>query len=270
MSFLDDSVLSKLTTSSILIVMEWAKRRLQTIDTSPSTSVGSALDNVHGMLSRVGLLESIHGPTTLGVVLKLLLGETPSQRNAITMRRTFNEFLSVLEESINNQLQLALKVFGEFERIDSQFLNIQRTVIRETDQQEREEGEMLSSLWARVIGVRASELKKFEKNKGLLLTVRQRTVQNKHIILDHNGKLLQLKSNLEVLRKKLVSPLVRSNDSNALSVEEQISGLDDTYSHLKAVREKQRQKTLENLYSSANRRVNIRADGTHEIDSGRH
>jgi hypothetical protein len=252
---------------SILIVMEWSRRRLQTIDTSPSGSVSSVLDNVHGMLSRVGLLESATGPTAVGWLVKLTLGETPSQRNAATMRRTFNEFLNVLEESINNELQLALKVFGEFNRIDAQLLNIQRSVIRETDQQEREEGEMLSSLWTRLIGTRATELRKFDKNKQLLSSVRETSVQNKHILLDHNGKLLQLKSNLEVLRKRIVSPLVRSNDSSALSVEEQIAGLDDTYVHLKAVRERQRQKTLENLYASATRRVYLKQAG--DIGSGR-
>lgn len=250
--------------------MEWAKRRLQTIEpAASSTSMTSALDNVHNLLSRVGILESADGPTILGRVVKEVLGETPSQRNAVTLRRTFDEFLTVLEESINNELMHSIKLFALFERIDHQFLNLQRTVIRETDQQEHEEDVLLGSLWARVIGTRASGLKKFDKNKQLLVNVRQRTVQNKGILLDHNGKLLQLKSNLEVLRKKLVSPLVRSNDSNVLSVEEQIAGLDDTYAHLKAVREHQKQKTLEMLYSSGSRRIAIRAEDSHEIGSGR-
>jgi hypothetical protein len=52
-----------------------------------------------------------------------------------------------------------------------------------------------------------------------------------------------------------------------LSVEEQIAGLDDTYVHLKAVRERQRQKTLENLYASATRRVYLKQAG--DIGSGR-
>ncbi|KIW02364.1 uncharacterized protein PV09_06186 [Verruconis gallopava] len=251
---------------SILIVMEWSKRHLQTIDTTPAGSISSLLDNLHGMLSRIGLLETSSGPTPLGYLVKFTLGETSSQRNAATLRRTFNEFLNVLEDAINNELQMTLKVFGEFNRIDTQLLNIQRTVIRETDQQEREEGEMLSSLWTRLIGTRATELRKFEKNKKLLSSIRETSVQNKHILLDHNGKLLQLKSNLEVLRKKLVSPLVRSNDSSALSVEEQIAGLDDTYLHLKAVRERQRQKTLENLYASAARRVHLKS-GANGIDA---
>ena len=56
-------------------------------------------------------------------------------------------------------------------------------------------------------------LRKFEKNKSLLATVRARTVSNKHLILEHHGRLQTLKVNLETLRRKLVSPLVRRNDS---------------------------------------------------------
>jgi hypothetical protein len=249
--------------------MEWAKRRLLTIEPTPSSSFTSALDNVHGMMARIGLLETSNGPTIIGTVVKELFGDPPSKKNSLTLQRTFNEFLTVLEESINNELQYSVALFGLFEAIDTQFHNLQRTVIRETDQQEREEGEMLSSLWAKVLGTSARELKKFEKNKQLLANVRRRTVQNKGILLDHNGKLLQLKSNLEVLRKKLVSPLVRSNDSSVLSVEEQIAGLDDTYSHLKAVREQQKQKTLQMLYSTGSRRVGIsRTDDGHAIEGG--
>jgi hypothetical protein len=98
--------------------------------------------------------------------------------------------------------------------------------------------------------------------------VRETSVANKHILTDHNGKLLQLKSNLEVLRKRLVSPLVRSNDSSALSVDEQIKGLEDTYQFLGGVRERQRQKTLENLYASATRRVYLKGVGMDAMGAG--
>ncbi|KAF2400934.1 hypothetical protein EJ06DRAFT_548833 [Trichodelitschia bisporula] len=237
----------------ILIVMEWAKRQLLSVQTQPGSSLSSAVDNIHGFLSRVGIFESSDGRTILGTVFREIVGETPTQKNAATLRRTFNEFLTVLEESIANELQSSVAIFGLFEAIDAQFQNLQRTVIRETDQQEREEGELLSSLWARVIGPNAGELRKFEKNKMLLLSLRKTTVQNKHILLDHNNKLLQLKSSLEVLRKKLVSPLVRSNDSSVLSVEDQISGLDDAYLHLRGIRETQKQKTLRLLFTINNR-----------------
>jgi hypothetical protein len=155
-----------------------------------------------------------------------------------------------------------------FGTIEHQFLTLQRTVSREFDEQEREEGEMLSSLWTRLIGSNAAQLRKFEKNKQLLSTLRQRTIQNKHLIVDHNGKLLQLKSNLELLRRKLASPLVRRNESSVLSVEEQVQGLDDTYVYLKTVRERQKQRTLDMLYSSERRSTRFASEG-YEIESGK-
>jgi hypothetical protein len=202
----------------------------------------------------------------MGKVVTDLFGQTTTQRTKSTLQRTFNEFLSILEDSINNELSHCTAIFGLFEAIDQQFLNLQRTVIREKDKQEREEGELLSSLWTRVMGANASQLKKFEKNRQLLGSVRERTVRNKHLVVDYNGKLLQLKANLEILRKKLISPLVRSNASSTLSVEEQILGLDGTYEYLKRVREKQKQKMLELLYGAGNRRVMISRDDVPEID----
>ncbi len=235
--------------------MEWAKRELAQISALPITSFTSAFDNVHGLLCRIGVLETPAGsPTAVGKVVRDLFGQSTPQRTKATLQRTFNEFLGVLEESINTELTYSTALFALFEAIDQQFLNLQRTVIRETDAQEREEGELLSSLWTRVIGANASRLRKFEKNRLLLGSVRDRTVRNKHVLVDHNGKLLQLKSNLEILRKKLVSPLVRSNDSSTLSVEDQIRGLDGTYEHLRAVRERQKAKLLEMLYGVGSRR----------------
>jgi hypothetical protein len=235
--------------------MEWSKLHLMTIEPLPSASLTSAVDNIHSLLTRIG------APTVLGSVITEIFGRTPSQRNAATLQRTFNEFLNVLEESISNELDHSLQLMDLFATIDNHLLTLQRTVSRESDKQEREEGEMLSSLWTRVIGSNAQQLRKFEKNKNLLATVRQRTVQNKHLIVDHNGKLVQLKSNLEVFRKKLASPLVRSNDSSVLGVEEQIQGLDDTYTYLKAVRERQKQRTLEILYASGDRGSRITRGG---------
>ena len=243
---------------SILIVMEWAKRELAQISSLPIGTMTTAFDNFHAVLCRVGLLESSNGvPTAIGKLVSNLFGLTTPQRTKATLHRTFGEFLGVLEESINTELTYSTALFRLFEAIDQQFLNLQRTVIRETDEQEREEGELLSSLWTRVIGANASRLRKFEKNRQLLASVRQRTVRNKHVLLDHNGKLLQLKSNLEMLRKKLVSPLVRSNASSTLSIEEQIHGLDGTYEHLKTVRERQKGKLMEMIYGAGSRKASI-------------
>jgi hypothetical protein len=216
------------------------------------------MDNLHTVLCRVGLFETAAGePTTVGRIFTDLFGQSYPQRTRSTLQRTFNEFLAVLEESINTELTHSTALFGLFESIDAQFLNLARTVIRESDQQEREEGALLASLWARVLGPNADRLRKFEKNRLLLASVRQKTLLNKHLLVDHNGKLLTLKASLETLRKKLVSPLVRANDSSTLSVEEQISGLDGTYEHLRAARERQKQKLREVMFGAGARRTTL-------------
>ena len=82
-------------------------------------------------------------------------------------------------------------------------------------------------------------------------------MQNKSILLEHNGKLLTLKANLESLRRKLVSPLLRANAST-LGVEEQIRGLEEVSGYLGGVRERQKGKLMEMLYgagSNSGRRV---------------
>ncbi|KAI9825396.1 MAG: hypothetical protein M1832_001126 [Thelocarpon impressellum] len=255
----------------ILIVMDWAKRELSQVSSLPLNSLTSVFDNLHSIFCRVGLFESQSGvPTGTGRVITELFGQSRPQRTRKTLHRTFTEFLSVLEESIEGELKYSMMLFGLFESIDRQFLNLARTVIRESDQQEREEGELLSSLWTRVLGPNAAALRKYEKNRKLLSNVREKTIRNKHIIVDHNGKLLTLKANLETLRKKLVSPLVRSNDSSTLSVEEQIKGLDGTYEHLRRVRERQKGKLMEMLYGAGNRRAGLsRGDENLGIDGGR-
>lgn len=218
---------------SILIVMDWARRELETLSSQPPSTMSSVMfDNLHMMLSRLGALERPVGPgsggtedmsttsrrTTLGHVVMAVLGPTSAQRTRATLSRTFGEFLSVLEESINSELTHSTALFALFESIDRQFLNLQRTVVRESDAQERAEGEMLSSLWTRVLGPDAAVVRKYEKNKRLLANVRSRTVANKHLLMDHRGRLLTLKVNLETLRRRLVSPLVRRNDSSSVGL----------------------------------------------------
>lgn len=274
---------------SILIVMDWAKRELETLSSQPPDTIPSIVyDNFHNMLSRLGALErsSSSGqgsddltttPTTLGNIVMAIFGPTSSQRTRDTLTRTFTEFLSVLEDSINNELTHSTILFALFESIDGQFLNLQRTVVRESDAQEREEGEMLSSLWTRVLGPNAAAIRKYEKNRRLLANVRSRTVANKHLLMDHRGRLLTLKVNLENLRRRLISPLVRRNDSvnfggtidaggsnrggnNARllgpvesAIEGQIKGLEGTYDYLRAVRERQKAKLMELVYGSGRR-----------------
>ncbi|KAL1965549.1 hypothetical protein VTN77DRAFT_5633 [Rasamsonia byssochlamydoides] len=271
---------------SILLVMDWAKRELQTLTSQPPSSLPEIMiDNLHTMLSRLGSLERFDAAedsdggndltsttTTLGTIVTAVLGPTSAQRTRATLTRTFTEFLNVLEESINSELTHSTALFALFESIDRQFLNLQRTVVRESDAQERAEGEMLSSLWTRVLGPDAALVRKYEKNRRLLASVRSRTVANKHLLMDHRGRLLTLKVNLETLRQKLVSPLVRRNDSvsfvgmvdassgggRMLSpveavVERQIRGIDSAYEYLRSVREKQKAKLMEMVYGAGSR-----------------
>lgn len=277
---------------SILIVMDWAKRELETLCSQPPSTLPSIVfDNVHDMLSRLGSLERISlpnrsetdgdgtgdgadelatVPSVFGNVVTAVFGQTAAQRTRATLTRTFTEFLSVLEDSINSELTHSTALFALFESIDRQFLNLQRTVVRESDAQERAEGEMLSSLWTRVLGADAAIVRKYEKNKRLLASVRSRTVANKHLLMDHRGRLLTLKVNLETLRRKLVSPLVRRNDSVSFVgvessgsrsngrmlgpveavIDGQIRGLEGTHDYLRSVRERQKAKLMEMVYGA--------------------
>ena len=264
---------------SILIVMDWARRELASLSSTTASPPLSSLvfDRLHSLLNRLPghLLESpaTGAPTPLGNLLTDIFGASSPQRTRLTLTRTFHEFLSVLEESINSELTHSTLLFTLFEAIDRQFLNLQRTVVRETDTQERLESEILSSLWTRVIGGNSVMLRKFERNKSLLATVRSRTVSNKHLILEHHGRLQTLKVNLETLRRKLVSPLVRRNDSVSVFengtgtrkdgskggmegvLEGQIRGLEGTYEYLRNVREKQKSRLMEIVYGSGSRKT---------------
>ncbi|KAF2765850.1 hypothetical protein EJ03DRAFT_279264 [Teratosphaeria nubilosa] len=232
---------------NILLTMEWAQRELTTLSMMSPTTISSVWSNTHTMLTRIGLVGQ-------GQLAQALLGQTHQQMTRATLERVFNEYLSVLEEAINTELTYSIQLFQLFEAIDQQFLNLQRTVIREQDTQEKLESDFLGSMWTRVIGVNASKMRKYEKNRDLLASVRDRTVRNKHVLVDHNQRLRQLQSNLETLRRKLVSPLVRSQNSSTLSVDDQIKGLEGTYTQLKTSREVQRRKMMEILYGAGDKR----------------
>ncbi|KAM0801470.1 hypothetical protein BDR22DRAFT_804570 [Usnea florida] len=247
----------------ILIVMDWAKRELAALPSHSSGSLSSAFTNIHSLLSHVGLLQnpSTGLPTPFGKLFTTVFGTTNTQRTSQTLHRTFNEFLNILEESINAELTYSNTLFALFETIDRQFENLQRSVVRESDTQDRLESDVLSSLWTRIVGPNKSLLRKYEKNKQLLASVRMKTTQNKSLLVEHNGKLEALKSNLETLRRKLVSPLVRRGDSSTIGVEEQVRGLEGTYEHLRRVRENQKGRVLEVLYGAGSRRTTLGREG---------
>ncbi|KAL8395100.1 hypothetical protein RB595_002856 [Gaeumannomyces hyphopodioides] len=236
----------------ILIVIDWARRELTQLNQQPTQALlSAAFDNIHNVLSNVGVLEDSAGePTRVGAIVTSVMGMSGPQRTRATIQRTFNEFLGVLEEAIANELQHSLALFALFEAVDRQFLNLARAVVRESNAQDAEHADLLSSLWTRVLGPDAGRVRKYERNMVLLQNVREKTVRNKGVLVEHNQRLLALKANLETLRRKLVSPLVRSVNSSTLSLEEQIRGLEDAGGYLDAVRTRQKGKLMEILYGS--------------------
>lgn len=277
---------------SILIVMEWARRELETLShttLNKQSTPRALMDNVHAFLQRFSLLENpqTNTPTPLGTFYTTIFGPPTPLRTRQTLTRTFLEFLSILEESIASELSHSTALFALFESIDRQFLNLQRSVVREADTQDGLEREVLASLWQRLWpNERDVKLRKFEKNRHLLRDVRARTVENKGLLMDHRSRLLTLKSNLEALRRKLVSPLVRRNASalqflagasgNTMMegedggvgvdykslVQSQIQGLEGSYTFLKGVRETQKRKLLEIVYGAGSvRRGIVRGEG---------
>ncbi|RKF78907.1 hypothetical protein GcC1_051013 [Golovinomyces cichoracearum] len=235
----------------ILIVMDWARRELCQLNSiPPPSSLTTAFDNMNTLLRRWGVLETPTGtPTQLGTLIIFIFGHSIQQRTEATLQKTFQEFLSVLEDAINTELTHSLALFSLFSAIDHRFLNLARTVTREADTQESALEEELSKLWTRILGPNSSMVHKFEKNKSLLRNIRSMTLQNKGLLEDHNHKLLTMKANLENLRRKLVSPLLRGNAST-IGLVEQINGLENVSGYLGRVREKQRAKLMEMLYGS--------------------
>lgn len=113
--------------------MEWAKRELTQLQLAPPSPLTSAYDNIHTLISFVGgssIATNVFGPTY-------------HQRTRETLQRTFDEFLTTLEDSINSELQHSLLLFGLFESIDHQFINLARTVIRESSAQEHAQDDLL-------------------------------------------------------------------------------------------------------------------------------
>ena len=217
---------------------------------SPST-LSSAYDNIHNFLSQANILEDSSGSSTsVGTLTNYVFGLSNPQRQQRMVQLVFTEFLTVLEDSIQSEIQHSVALFALFEAVDFHFLNLARTVVRENAAQEEMHADLLSSLWTRILGGKAAELRKFEQNRQLLRNVRDKTVRNKGVLVAHNGKLLTLKASLESLRSKLVSPLVRGVNSTTLTLEDQIRGLTDVSEYLSEVRRQQKGKVMESLFAS--------------------
>ncbi|TWU77715.1 hypothetical protein ED733_008443 [Metarhizium rileyi] len=257
---------------SILSVMEWAKMHLDRLNSRPPTSsLSHAYDNIHNFLTSTAILEDTHGhPTRIGRLTTSIFGMSNPQREQRMVQLLFNSFLSTLEEAIQAELENSVSLFALFDDIDAQFLKLARTVAHESSTQEEFQAELLSGLWARILGPRATELRKFEKNRALLHDVRHKTVRNKGNLVGHHGKLLTLKSSLESLRGKLASQLVRGLNSSTLTLEDQIHGIVQVRDYLSDVRSQQKTKVMETLYSidRSHKYVSHEVDAGYEIGAG--
>ncbi|KAI9714623.1 MAG: hypothetical protein M1828_001160 [Chrysothrix sp. TS-e1954] len=230
---------------SILIVMDWARRELLQLLQPGHLGSGTPNGNWEVVMENVILFAHRIGGPMLTSHLTGLFGRTPSQVSRETIQRTFHEFLSVLESSINQELKHSTALFGLFEAIDRQFLNLHRAAARELNTQQSDHDSDLATIWSRTMGPNKDKVSKYETNRELLLSVRGRTLYNKQVIGEHNQRLLDLQANLDILRQRLVSPLVRSENSSLLGVKEQIEGLEGVYEYLKSVREGQRDRILQ-------------------------
>lgn len=230
--------------------MEWTKRELQSIRGPQIGMLDRAIGNIHGGLSKIGVLENANGePTTIGAVINDMLGHTTQQRSKATLQRTFDYLLTTLEENIANELTRADVLFQLFESVDRQFANLHRSVAKEQDSLSNRKDEFLASMWRTTIPNKL-KIKKYEKNLQLLKDVRASTIANKSDLKDHIRVIYQVKEQLDKARKNLISPLIRRAQSNSFGLEQQLTDLSGTYGFLKDIRDTQKHKVLKALYAS--------------------
>lgn len=232
--------------------MDWARRELSQVGGPPTQGLTIVFDNVHQSLTHAGVLEDGDGdPTTLGRLVTSVFGKAPSQRTRHALQKAFTEFLSEIEKAIESELHSSVALFSLFETIDQKFLNVARLAARESSEQDDAQSDLLASMWTRILGPGAAQLRKYERNRDLLRDVREKMLKNKGILMDHNSRLLTLKSSLESLRQKLVSPLVQTVQSDSLTVEEQIRGLEEVGGHLEGIRKQQKGRLMELLFGGS-------------------
>ena len=253
---------------SILITMEWAKRELQSIQGPKIGMIDTVIGNIHGGLSKIGLLERNGSPTAIGRVVNDVLGHTTAQRSKATLQRTFDYLLSTLEENIANELTRADILFQLFESVDRQFHNLHRSVAKEEDSLATKKDEFLASMWRKSINNKM-KIKKYEKNLKLLKDVRASTLTNKSELKSHIQIIHSVKDQLDKARKNLISPLIRRAQSNSFGLEQQLNDLSGTYGFLKGLRDGQKKKVLQQLWAEPKKRVAITTgEDVDEIDDG--
>lgn len=249
--------------------MEWTKRELEGVKAPGKMGmIDTVIGNVHGALSKVGVLERNGELTHVGKFVSDVLGHTTQQRSRATLQRTFNYLLSTLEENIENELNRADTLFALFESVDRQFQNLHRSVAKEEDSLAEKKEEFLASLWRTSLGRNKLKLKKYEKNLKLLKSVRANTLMNKSELKSHIQVINSVKDQLDKARKNLISPLIRNAQSNSFGLEHQLADLSGTYGFLKGLRENQKHKVLQQLWGEpTKKRVMITAGSDNEIEA---
>lgn len=246
--------------------MEWAKRELQTLQSPRIGVIDTVIGNIHGGLSKIGMLERNGSPTALGRVVSDVLGHTTQQRSKDTLQRTFDYLLSTLEENVANQLLRADALNQLFESVDLQFHNLHRSVAKEEDTLANKKDEFLASLWRESVSS-TLKIKKYEKNLKLLKDVRALTLTNKSDLKTHIQIIRSVKDQLDKARKNLISPLIRRAQSNSWGIEQQLGDLEGTYGFLKGLRDGQKKKVLHVLWEpESKRRVAISGGEGEEED----
>jgi hypothetical protein len=64
--------------------MEWTKRELQSIEGPKIGMIDTVIGNIHGGLSKIGVLERNGSPTAIGRIVTDVLGHTRQQRSKDT------------------------------------------------------------------------------------------------------------------------------------------------------------------------------------------
>ncbi|KAL5116398.1 hypothetical protein ACEQ8H_005746 [Pleosporales sp. CAS-2024a] len=250
---------------SILVTMEWTRRELQSIEGPRIGVVDTVIGNIHGGLSKIGLLERNGSPTAIGRVVIDVLGHTRQQRSKDTLQRTFDYLLSTLEENIAGELARADTLFQIFESVDRQFQTLHRSVAKEEDSLANKKDEFLASLWRRNIKNKM-QIIKYEKNLKLLKDIRASTLSNKFELKSHIQIIRSVKEQLDKTRKNLISPLIRRAQSNSFGLEQQLQDLSGTYGLLKGVRDAQKKKVMQQLYGGSGKRSTITTGNDEEFE----
>ncbi|KAI6784480.1 uncharacterized protein J7T54_006525 [Emericellopsis cladophorae] len=235
----------------ILSVMDWSKMHLSRFQSNKHQGLlSSAYDNVYDALSSAHILEDDAGhQTSAGAVTTYIFGFPEAKREQRLIQHMFDEFITVLDESITSELEQSLSLFQLYDAVDKNMANVGRTVAQESSAQDHLHNDALSGLWARILGPNAADISKYEKNHRLLTNVRASTNQNRALLEHHKTQLLSLQQSLNRLRGHLVSPRMRGANQTVLTLQDQIQGIDDVNRYLTDIRLKQKSRVMENLYA---------------------